>query len=58
MDPWDKSLYFIFPTKHVIPENLQFSHWLSEVYDTCIKISLHCIVVYTGDVFSEFFFHI
>ena len=26
----DKSLNFIFPTKHVIPESLKFSHWLSE----------------------------
>ncbi len=31
MDPWDKSLNFIFPTKHVIPESLKFSHWLSEL---------------------------
>ena len=31
--PWDKSLNFIFPTKHVIiiPESLKFSHWLSEL---------------------------
>ena len=28
--PWDKSLNFNFPTKHVIPESLKFSHWLSE----------------------------
>ncbi len=28
--PWDKGLNFIFPTKHVIPESLKFSHWLSE----------------------------
>ena len=28
--PWDKSLKFIFPTKHVIPETLKSSHWLSE----------------------------
>ena len=27
--PSDKSLNFIFPTKHVIPESLKFSHWLS-----------------------------
>ena len=31
MDPEKKSLNFIFPTKHVIPESLKFSHWLSEV---------------------------
>ena len=55
MDPWDKSFYLIFPTKHVIPQSLKFSHWLSEVYDTCINISLHCIVVYTSDVFPRFF---
>ena len=30
MDPEDKSLNFIFPTKHVIPKSLKFSHWLSE----------------------------
>ena len=30
MDPEKKSLNFIFPTKHVIPESLKFSHWLSE----------------------------
>ena len=30
MDPEDKSLNFIFPTKHVIPESLKFSYWLSE----------------------------
>ena len=30
MDPEIKSLNFIFPTKHVIPESLKFSHWLSE----------------------------
>ena len=29
--PWDKSLNFIVPTKHVIPESLKFSHWLSEI---------------------------
>ena len=28
--PWDKSLNCIFPSKHVIPESLKFSHWLSE----------------------------
>ena len=28
--PWDKSLNFTFPSKHVIPESLKFSHWLSE----------------------------
>ena len=28
--PWDKSLNFIFPTKHVIPESLKFIHCLSE----------------------------
>ena len=28
--PWDKSLNFMFPTKHVIPKSLKFSHWLSE----------------------------
>ena len=32
MDPEIKSLNFIFPTKHVIPESLKFSHWLSEDY--------------------------
>ena len=31
MDPEDKSLNFIFPTKHVIPKSLKFSHWLSEI---------------------------
>ena len=30
MDTEIKSLNFIFPTKHVIPESLKFSHWLSE----------------------------
>ena len=30
MDHQNKSLNFIFPTKHVIPESLKFSHWLSE----------------------------
>ena len=30
--PWDKSLNFFFPTKHVIPESLKFSHWLSGLY--------------------------
>ena len=30
MDPEIKSLNFISPTKHVIPESLKFSHWLSE----------------------------
>ena len=29
-ESWDKSLNFIFPTKHVIPESLKFSHWLPE----------------------------
>ena len=29
--PWeDKSLNLIFPTNHVIPEGLKFSHWLSK----------------------------
>ena len=31
MDHQNKSLNFIFPTKHVIPESLKFSHWLSEL---------------------------
>ena len=31
MDPEKKSVNFIFPTKHVIPESLKFSHWLSEI---------------------------
>ena len=31
MDPEKKSLNYIFPTKHVIPESLKFSHWLSEL---------------------------
>ena len=26
-----KSLNFILATKHVIPESLKFSHWLSEI---------------------------
>ncbi len=30
MDPENKSLNCNFPTKHVIPESLKFSHWLSE----------------------------
>ncbi len=30
MDPEKKSLNFIFPTKHVIPESLKFSHWPSK----------------------------
>ena len=30
MDPEINSLNFIFPTKHVIPESLKFSHWLGE----------------------------
>ena len=32
--PWDKSLNFFFP-KHVIPESLKFSHWLSESVFFC-----------------------
>ena len=32
MDPEIKKKNFIFPTKHVIPESLKFSHWLSEIY--------------------------
>ena len=27
MDPENKSLNFIFPTKYVIPKSLKFSHW-------------------------------
>ena len=30
MDPWKKSLNFIFPTKYVIPKSLKFSHWPSK----------------------------
>ncbi len=32
MDPEKKSLNFIFPTKHVIPESLKFSRWLSKCW--------------------------
>ena len=34
IDPEDKSLNFIFPTKHGIQKNLKFSHWLSEFVPT------------------------
>ena len=30
MEPWKKSLNFIFPTKYVIPNSLKFSHWPSK----------------------------
>ena len=30
MEPWNKSLNFIFPTKSVIPKSLKFSHWPSK----------------------------
>ncbi len=30
MDPEEKSLNFIFPTKYVIPKSLKFSHWPSK----------------------------
>ena len=30
MEPWNKSLNFIFPTKYVIPKSLKFSHWPSK----------------------------
>ena len=33
--PWDKSLFFSFPTKHVTPESLKFSHWLWVVHKIC-----------------------
>ena len=31
MEPWNKSLNFIFPTKYVIPKSLKFSHWPSKL---------------------------
>ena len=31
MDPENKSLNFIFPTKYVIPKSLKFSHWPSKI---------------------------
>ena len=31
MEPWEKSLNFIFPTKYVIPKSLKFSHWPSQM---------------------------
>ena len=31
MEPWNKSLNFIFPTKYVIPKSLKFSHWPSKI---------------------------
>ena len=37
--PWDKSLNFIFPTKHVITESLKFSHWLSESWLQNVRTS-------------------
>ena len=30
MEPWNKSLNFIFPTKYVIPKSLKFRHWPSK----------------------------
>ena len=30
MEPWNKSLNSIFPTKYVIPKSLKFSHWPSK----------------------------
>ena len=30
MEPWNKSLNFIFPTKYVIPKSLKFSPWPSK----------------------------
>ncbi len=44
--PWDKSLNFTFPTKHVIPESLKFSHWLSEIL-------LYCIYFFLWTLFSR-----
>ena len=38
MDPEIKSSNFIFPTKHVIPESLKFSHWLSELPKNSLNI--------------------
>ena len=29
--PWNKSLNFCFPPKHVIPKSLKVGHWLSKV---------------------------
>ena len=31
MEPWNKSLNFILPTKYVIPKKLRFSHWPSKI---------------------------
>ena len=45
MDPEIKSLNFFFPTKHVIPESLKFSHWLSEVLGDSKYVCI-CMVVY------------
>ena len=28
--PWNKSLNFIFPTKHGIPKSLKVGHWQSQ----------------------------
>ena len=47
MDPEDKSENFFFPTKHVIPESLKFSHWLSEYIYIYKYISQ--MVVFHGD---------
>ena len=38
MEPWNKSSNFIFPTKHVIPKSLKFSHWPSKYCPTYIRI--------------------
>ena len=32
MEPWNKSLNFIFPTKYVIPKSSKFSRAIGQVY--------------------------
>ena len=36
MDPENKSLNFIFPTRYVIPKSLKFSHWPSKIFIGCL----------------------
>ena len=44
--PWDKSLNFMFPTRHVIPESLKSGHWLSE------NMLIYVILIYPHPPFS------
>ena len=45
LDPEEKSLNCIFPTKYVIPKSLKFGHWLSEegkeVQEEFVSINHH-----------------